>query len=138
MDDFDGLRTVTRRQVLKGGAAVAALGGVSAFLAACSSTGATAAPASQAASQPQRRAGVRPGLGRRQRSRRSAARSASAAQLRPGPKAGMEAIDAAFTTETGVTVNMNTVDHDTFQDQISQLPRRHAGRPCSPGSPASA
>ena len=49
MDDFDGLRTVTRRQVLKGGAAVAALGGVSAFLAACSSTGATAAPATAAA-----------------------------------------------------------------------------------------
>ncbi len=35
MADFDGLRSVTRRQVLKGGAAVAALGGVSAFLAAC-------------------------------------------------------------------------------------------------------
>ena len=31
----------------------------------------------------------------------------------------MEAIDAAFTTDTGVTVNLNTVDHNTFQDQIT-------------------
>src|SRR4029079_2046519 len=48
MDDFDGLRTVTRRQVLKGGAAVAALGGVSAFLAACSTPAAATAPTAAA------------------------------------------------------------------------------------------
>ena len=44
MADHDGHLSVTRRQVLKGGAAVAALGGVSAFLAACGSSGATTAP----------------------------------------------------------------------------------------------
>ena len=31
----------------------------------------------------------------------------------------MEAIDAAFTTATSVTVVLNTVDHGTFQDQIT-------------------
>jgi hypothetical protein len=43
MAESDSLRSVTRRQVLKGGAALAALGGVSAFIAACGG-GATAAP----------------------------------------------------------------------------------------------
>jgi multiple sugar transport system substrate-binding protein len=31
----------------------------------------------------------------------------------------MEAIDAAFTGETGVAVKLNTVDHNTFQDTIT-------------------
>ena len=31
----------------------------------------------------------------------------------------MEAIDDAFTTETGIAVELNTVDHGTFQDQIT-------------------
>ena len=35
MAESDSLQSVTRRQVLKGGAALAALGGVSAFIAAC-------------------------------------------------------------------------------------------------------
>ena len=30
----------------------------------------------------------------------------------------MEAIDAAFTAETGIAVTLNKVDHGTFQDQI--------------------
>ena len=123
MDDFDGLRTVTRRQVLKGGAAVAALGGVSAFLAACSSTGATAAPATAAApttapaSQPPASApGSAPASGG---PALSGSLGVGSYNSDPGPKAGMEAIDAAFTTDTGVTVNLNTVDHNTFQDQIT-------------------
>ena len=37
----------------------------------------------------------------------------------PGPKQGMADINAAFKTATGITVTMNTVDHGTFQDQIS-------------------
>ncbi|HEV2028324.1 MAG TPA: ABC transporter substrate-binding protein [Candidatus Dormibacteraeota bacterium] len=38
----------------------------------------------------------------------------------PGPKKGMEAIVAAFTAANGGTkVKLNTVDHGTFQDQIS-------------------
>ena len=42
MAESDGLRSVTRRQVLKAGGALAALGGVSAFIAAC---GGSATPA---------------------------------------------------------------------------------------------
>ncbi len=38
----------------------------------------------------------------------------------PGPKKGMEAISSAFTSANGgTTVKLNTVDHGTFQDQIS-------------------
>lgn len=40
-------------------------------------------------------------------------------QSDPQPKAGMEQVNAAFTKETGVNVKMNTVDHGTFQDQIT-------------------
>ena len=87
MDDFDGLRTVTRRQVLKGGAAVAALGGVSAFLAACSSTGATAAPARR---RPRQRAGI-------------------AARRRPHPRSA----EAPSTAVSGsVTLGSNYSDAD--------------------------
>ena len=118
MADLDGLRSVTRRQVLKGGAAIAALGGVSAFLAACSSTGATAAPAAApAASAPAASAPA---------ASAPAASAAAGGSLHvgsnhsdPGEKAGMEAINAAFKTATGITSKMNTVDHGTFQDQIT-------------------
>jgi multiple sugar transport system substrate-binding protein len=38
----------------------------------------------------------------------------------PGPKKGMEAIVAAFSSANGGTkVKLNTVDHGTFQDQVS-------------------
>jgi multiple sugar transport system substrate-binding protein len=122
MDEFDGLRSVTRRQVLKGGAAVAALGGISAFLAACSTGGGTATTAPTAAAS-QAPASQAPG---------SAPASAAASgggtggtlhigsnHSDPGEKKGMDAINAAFTKATGINVVMNTVDHGTFQDQIT-------------------
>jgi multiple sugar transport system substrate-binding protein len=37
----------------------------------------------------------------------------------PAEKKGIEAINAAFTKQTGTQVKMNTVDHNTFQDQIT-------------------
>ncbi len=37
----------------------------------------------------------------------------------PGEAKGMEEINAAFTAETGIAVALNTVDHGTFQDQIT-------------------
>ena len=118
MADHDGIQSVTRRQVLKGGAAIAALGGVSAFLAACSSSAATAAPASApAASAPAASAPA---------ASAPAASAAAGGSLHigsnhsdPGEKAGMDAINAAFKTATGIDVVMNTVDHGTFQDQIT-------------------
>jgi multiple sugar transport system substrate-binding protein len=37
----------------------------------------------------------------------------------PAERAGMDAINAAFSQATGSTVAMNTVDHNTFQNQIT-------------------
>ena len=139
MDDFDGLRTVTRRQVLKGGAAVAALGGVSAFLAACSSTGATAAPATAApAARRQRsRRRARPRCAGQRRSRQRHARRRQL-QLRPRPEGrhGRRSSTASRQT-TGVTVNAQhgRPRHVPGPDQL--VPRRARRTTCSPGSPAS-
>ena len=118
MDDFDGLRPVTRRQVLKGGAAVAALGGVSAFLAACSSPGATTAPASQAPAS-QAPASQAPASQAPASAAAGGSLHVGSYQSDPGPKKGMEDISAAFKTATGIDVVLNTVDHNTFQDQIT-------------------
>ena len=57
---------------------------------------------------------------RRQRRPRWVARCTSAATTRtPAEKAGMDAINAAFKAATGIDVVINTVDHGTFQDQIT-------------------
>ena len=37
----------------------------------------------------------------------------------PGEKGAMEAINKAFTDATGITTVLNTVDHNTFQDQLT-------------------
>ncbi|MDQ6772485.1 MAG: extracellular solute-binding protein [Candidatus Dormibacteraeota bacterium] len=37
----------------------------------------------------------------------------------PAPKKGVDAVNAAFTKATTVTVTTNTVDHGTFQDQVN-------------------
>jgi multiple sugar transport system substrate-binding protein len=123
MDDFDGLRAVTRRQVLKGGAAVAALGGISAFLAACSTGGsASAAPTTAASQAPASQAPA---------SQAPASAPASAAAGGGGnvslgsnasdavPKKVLASVVDTFTKQTGINVKINTVDHGTFQDQIS-------------------
>ena len=45
----------------------------------------------------------------------------------PGSKAGVQAIADAFTAANGGTkVTVNTVDHGTFQNQITHVPRGHA------------
>jgi multiple sugar transport system substrate-binding protein len=105
--------SVSRRTVLKGLAGAAGLVSVPAIIAACSSSGATTAPSEAA---PSEAASAAP----------STAASVAAGSLSvgsnhsdPGEKKGMEAINAAFTQETGITVNMNTVDHGTFQDQLT-------------------
>lgn len=110
MADFDGIRSVTRRQVLKGGAAVAALGGVSAFLAACGSSGASSSPASQAPST------VAPwsppaSLG--------GSMTFGSNYSDDVPKKAMQAVVDAFTTKTGIAVTVNTVEHGKFQDTIN-------------------
>jgi multiple sugar transport system substrate-binding protein len=88
-------RAVTRRDVLKGAAGVAGLAAVPALLAACG-------PAT-------------PGGG-----------SAAAGSITLGsnysdavPKGVMQATVDAFTKSSGITVKVNTVDHNTFQDQLN-------------------
>ena len=114
-----GLRSVSRRTLLKGGAAVAALGGVSAFLAACGGSNATpSAAASASAAAPS----VAPSV---------AAPSTAAAPSASGtvtfgsnysdavPKKAIADVMTAFTAKTGINVTINTVEHNKFQDTIN-------------------
>ena len=105
-----GHRPVSRRTILKGGAAVAALGGASAFLAACSSSTATTAPSAAAPSA----------------AAPSAAAPSAAGSITFGsnasddvPKKALAAMMDAFTKKTGITVTINTVEHNKFQDTIN-------------------
>jgi multiple sugar transport system substrate-binding protein len=117
MAELDSPQTVTRRSILKGGVAVAALGGVSAFLAACGSSSATTAPTTAPTAAPASQPGT------------SEAPPASAATggtvtlgsnySDPVPKGVLASIVDTFQTQSGSTVKINTVDHGTFQDQIS-------------------
>ena len=116
MADHDSPRPVSRRAVLKGGAAVAALGGASAILAACSNSGASAAPASQA---PSAAATTAPSAAASEAPPVTGSVSFGSNYSDPVPKEAIQKIADAFTAETGITVKVNTVDHGTFQDQIS-------------------
>jgi multiple sugar transport system substrate-binding protein len=107
---------LTRRTVLKAVAGVAGLAGVSAFLAACGAGATTApakapssstAPAGGAASAPPPAASATGQV------------SVGSNNSDPAPKKGMQLINTAFTQATGIQVVMNTVDHNTYQDQIT-------------------
>ncbi len=105
MAELDSRQTVTRRTVLKGGVAVAALGGVSAFLAACGTTAATAAPgASGGAGSPPAATGTV---------------TFGSNYSDAVPKAAMQAVVDGFTKKTNVAVTVNTVEHGKFQDTIN-------------------
>ena len=108
---------VSRRTVLKGMAGAAGLVSVPAIIAACSTSGSSAAPGAASAAP----AGSAPAGG-------SAAPGASTAvgnvsigsyHTDPGEPEGQKAVDAAFTTATGIAVKENIVDHTTFQNQIT-------------------
>lgn len=105
---------VTRRTVLKGMAGAAGLVSIPAIIAACSGSTATTAPSTAPQSQAPAESAMAseaPSLGGQLH--------IGSNHSDPGEKTGMEAINAAFTAETGVEVVMNTVDHGTFQDQIT-------------------
>ena len=106
---------ITRRRMLGGIAGVAGLATVPSLLAACSSPSATTAPStggSQPAAPSESAGGVSSPSGL------AGSLSVGSNHSDPGEKTGMEAINAAFTAATGITVKMNTVDHGTFQDQL--------------------
>ena len=97
-----GPRSVSRRDVLKGMAVVAGAAALPTILAACSTT-ATTAPGGGGGS------GAVTGTV-----------TVGSNHSDPGELKGMQAINAAFTAANpGATVKLNTVDHDTFQNQIS-------------------
>jgi multiple sugar transport system substrate-binding protein len=111
--------SVSRRTVLKGLAGAAGLVAVPTILAACGTSGSSAAPESVAPSAAAPSAAA------------SAAASAEASAVAGSVTFGsnysnkdtdqkaMQAVVDAFTAKTGIPVKVNTVDHNTFQDQIS-------------------
>jgi len=104
-----GSRRLTRRTVLKGLAGVAGVAAVPAVLAACGP--AAESPSGAPSSAPSAEPSVEP----------SAAGSVTFGSNYSDetPKNAMQAVVDAFTAETGIEVKVNTVDHGTFQDQIS-------------------
>ena len=103
----------SRRTVLKGAIGVAGLASVPALIAACGGGAAspTAAPPTSAPTVAPSAGGGSPAAG--------GSLSVGSNHSDPGEKSGMEAINAAFTAATGIAVKMNTVDHGTFQDQLT-------------------
>ena len=112
MADPTSTASVSRRTVLKGIAGTAGLISVPAIIAACSSpaasTAPTAAPSAGASVAPTEAASVALG-----------SVSVGSYQSDEQPKTGQAEVNKAFTAETGIEVAVNTVDHNTFQDQIS-------------------
>jgi multiple sugar transport system substrate-binding protein len=107
-------RPVTRRQVLGGMAGVAGLAAVPALIAACgpSGTTTTSSPGSSQPAATATPAGSQPAAGGGEVTFGSNASDAV-------PKAAFEEVFAAFKAASGIDVKVNTVDHGTFQDQIS-------------------
>ena len=106
---------LTRRRVLGGMAGLAGLATVPSLLAACSPAATTAPSTGTAPSTPPASTG---GGASNPPSAVTGSVSLGSNHSDPGEKAGMEAINAAFTAATGIDVKMNTVDHKTFQDQL--------------------
>jgi multiple sugar transport system substrate-binding protein len=106
---------ITRRQVLGGMAGIAGVAATSSLLAACGPGTASSAPAaSSGGSAPAPSTGG------------SAPAASLSGEVTLGsnysdavPKAAMQAAADSFTAATGIAVKINTVDHGTFQDQIS-------------------
>ncbi len=121
MEDSGRARQVTRRDVLKTGLIGAAgLTVLPTVIAACSTssstptTAATQAPSSAATTAPTTAATTAP----------TTAPAATAITFGsnysdPVPKVAFQAIVDAFTAKSGIKVTVNTVDHGTFQNQIS-------------------
>ena len=93
-----GYLDLTRRDVLK----IGGYASVAAFLAACSRGGGGSSPSASAG----------PGTV-------SVGSNQSDTAATGGPRKGMADVTAAYQQATGDTLKVNTVDHGTFQDQIS-------------------
>lgn len=111
MAELDPVRSVSRRTVLKGLAGSAGLVTAPAILAACGPGTGSSAPSAAPTAAPTSGGG-------------SAAPTGGEITFGSNysdetPKNAMQAVIDAFTESTGISVKVNTVDHGTFQDQIS-------------------
>jgi multiple sugar transport system substrate-binding protein len=109
-DSSSSFANVSRRSMLKGSALALAFSAVpTALLAACSSDsksnsgGSSSAGGSAAGSSPAKASGTL---------------SIGSNYSDAGVKTAFAAVATAFQTESGVTANVNTVDHNTYQDKI--------------------
>ena len=136
-----GQRPVSRRTLLKGGAAVAALGGVSAFIAACGSSTASTAPTAAAATAAS--VAARP----RRRSRRPWRPTAPAPSaggtvtlrlelLRRRAEEGHRRRSSTPSQRRRASRSRSTPSTTTRSRTDQHVPAGHAGRRRSPGSPA--
>lgn len=113
MPEYTQGTSVSRRTVLKGIAGAAGMVSVPAIIAACSTPAATTAPGGGASAAPSTEATAAPSaepLGEV---------TFGSYQSDDVPKKSLQTVIDAFTAETGIDVKVNTVDHNTFQDQIS-------------------
>lgn len=101
-----GSRLVSRRQVLGGIAGVAGLAAVPSIVGACTTGGSPAPGTGSPGASP---SAVAP----------TGSITVGSNYSDEVPKAAFQKIVDAFTAETGITAKVNTVDHGTFQDQIS-------------------
>jgi multiple sugar transport system substrate-binding protein len=108
---------VTRRRVLGGMAGIAGLASVPSLIAACSPAATTAPSVGGAASQPPAASAPPAASGSAVAASGETTLGSNYSDAVP-KKAMQDAVDS-FTAKTGITVKVNTVDHGTFQDQIS-------------------
>jgi len=117
MAEPTGANAVSRRTVLKGMAGAAGLVSIPAIIAACSSPGASTAPSAAAPSAGAPSAAA-PSAAAPSAATGSVTFGSNYSNKDTDTKA-MQAVVDAFTAKTGIAVKVNTVDHNTFQDQIS-------------------
>ena len=109
---------VTRRRVLGGMAGIAGLASVPSLLAACG-PGATTAPISSAAGGSTPPAASTPPASSGPAASLTGEVTLGSNYSDAVPKKAMQAAADSFKAKTGISVKINTVDHGTFQDQIS-------------------
>jgi multiple sugar transport system substrate-binding protein len=114
MADPTPVTSVSRRTVLKGIAGAAGLVSVPAIIAACSTPSATTAPsAAESAAATTGAESAAPSAAV------TGSTSLGSNYSDEVPKEALQTVLDAFTAETGITVEVNTVAHGPFQDQIS-------------------